>query len=153
MAEKKTASLPEGWTWFHEQDALIEGGILIKSPNYIAHKRHDSSMVEAQGETRDQVVERAEAWESGQPAPNPATEDGNRELSDEEKIESAKATAMGQVTQGAKVGGHVDLTPAAKKSKAKAAIVSVKPNVDHEVVTGEAAEDKIVSGPKSTTSG
>ncbi len=159
MAESKT-KLPDGWTLVHEQEPSVvttpgkDATTLVARPgNYVAARRAPGGgdgLIEQQGESMEQLVERINDWQGVQPNPNPNTEDGNRELSDEEKIESAKATAMQQITHNARAGGHVDLTPAPKKGKAKAAYVSAKPEVTSEIVEGPAAETAIRQGPQST---
>src|SRR5262249_2451792 len=129
--EEMSNKLPGGWLMYHAQEPqsvqAAGGAIQFKPGSFIAHKRGGGTRIEQQADSLDELVTKLLEYEATKVVPNPLTEDGNRVLSDEEKLNNAAATASMDVSQAARSAVTVDLTPVGEAPQPKSATVKVGP--------------------------
>lgn len=125
-ADKAVAGY-DGWQILHQADAQVaaakapDGGTVqtVSPAVYVAGKRVGLGIVEFTSSSLDDLKAKIEGWEQAQPASEPAS------ASEEQILNSAKATLHQSVTSGARPAVDVDLTPAQDKVKPKATNLSV----------------------------
>jgi hypothetical protein len=127
---QKVVEKYDGWQLTHEAAPRSvntgHGTFLVEEGQFIASKRVDLTVHDVFASSPEQLADRIEAYEQARPDPN-ATPVGPTE---EQLLNSAKATLGTLVTAGARPSVDVDLTPAKEKATPKAVNLSVPPVIE-----------------------
>jgi hypothetical protein len=152
-AQKIVDKAGDGWQVFHAKPATAAqaqgfgGGVAamtVTPASYIAHKRLDATLLEMHGETPEQLAERIADWERGRPAAEPT------QPTEEQILNSAKATLHMAITSDARPAIDVDVTVPSKKAEPKARRLRVNPPIE-EVKLDK--EDQALAGKQPPSTG
>lgn len=152
-AQKIVDKAGDGWQVFHAQPATTQqasgfaGGVAaltVTSASYIAHKRVDTTLVEAQGDSPEQLADRIADWERGRASTEPTVP------TDEQIMNSAKATLHMAITSDARPAIDVDVTVPSKKAEPKARRLRVNPPIEEVKLS---KEDQTLAGQQPPSTG
>lgn len=106
-AQAAVDKVADGWRVDHAQAAQAistdAGTVLVKPAEYRAYKRGDTSLIEASGDSPEQLAARIEDWEKSQFPTEPGTP------TEEQIMNSAKATLHMSTTADARPAIDVDV--------------------------------------------